>query len=405
MSGTKWAHLVEAALWLAAGVGAWRYASEVWSVATTHEPLYDFIAYFAAAQGVIEGRSIYEAPLYRYRYPPTLALLLTPLTSLEPLAAQRLWTILDQGFLAAAVWLSLRLLPRRPTRAESALLLAAGFGFYPLYTQVKLGQMGNLLFLLLAWMATAWHRGERGRAGWPIALAGALKLYPLGLSLWFARQRAWRPVAVVFLGFAAILVLPELILRGGWLADYLHSLPVMFSAGADPIKADNQSLFAVFARLVGAPGWLSLGFALAATLSLGAFVLTLACTPDGGMSGDELAISIAASALPLAWANPAGWSHNYIVALLAAPALVVRLGDRLRRDRRRADVTAAIALAAAWVCLSQPYRLPRLLGHGELQTDAVSLLLRSTLLFGSIVLWLVLLRELNRGAGRPPAAA
>jgi hypothetical protein len=398
----KWMRrLCEAGLWLAAGVAMWRYARDLRAVWRIALPLHDFGAYLAAAQRLVDGESIYAAPDFRYRYPPTLALLLAPLTLFPPLTAQRLWTLIDQGFLAAGVGLSLRLLPRRPSRVETALLLAIGFGFFPIYTQVKLGQLGNLLFLLTALTATAWQRGDRVRAGWPVALAGALKVYPLGFTLWFVRQGAWRTAIVVGVVCAAILILPELIFRGGWLEDYVRALPVMFSAGASPIKADNQSFFAFVARLDGSVGdsarWLSVDFAVATAFAFTALILTLACSPARTMRGDELAITLTATALPLAWANPVGWSHGYVVLLLAAPALVQRLAGRLRDARRPADFAAAAAALAAWVCLSQPYRLPRVLGHGEVETDPTAMLLRSTFLFGTIVLWIVLLREMRLG--------
>jgi hypothetical protein len=288
-------------------------------------PSYDFSAYLAAAESAVDGESIYRGPTYRYRYPPTLALLLTPLTLLAPLTAQRVWTMIDQGFLAAALWLSLRLLPRRPTCTEIALLLAVTFGFFPLYTQVKLGQMGNVIFLLVALMATVWHGEARLRSGWPVALAGALKLYPVGFAFWFLRQGAWRTALLVGVGCAGILMLPEAIFRGGWLDDYVRSLPAMFSSGANPIKADNQSFFAFLARLDASAGasasWLSADFALASATALMALILTLAWSPTGAVRGDVLAIAITATALPLVWANPVSWSHNYVVLLLAAPTL------------------------------------------------------------------------------------
>jgi len=359
-------------------------------------PLYDFSVYLAAAQGAVDGSSMYRET---YRYPPTLALLLTPMTLLSPLVAQRIWTAVDQVFLAAALWLSVRLSPRRPSVNEIALLAALTFGFFPLYTQVKVGQMGNALFLLVALAATAWRRGFRERAGWAIALAGALKVYPLGFSFWFVRQRAWRAALVAGVGCAAILLVPELLLGGGWLEDYVRSLPEMFSSGASPIKADNQSLFAFVARLpLGASlEWRSAGFAIATATAAGALALALAFSPTGAMSADELAISLVATAIPLAWANPVSWTHNYIVLLLAAPALVVRWSDRMRTAPTRGDLFACAMSAAAWVCLSQPYRLPRILGHGEASADPLAMLLRSTFLLGTIVVWIVLLREMRLG--------
>ncbi len=48
-------HVYEAVLWLAAGVAMWRYASDLLDVWRTRDLLYDFRAYLAAAQGVVDG--------------------------------------------------------------------------------------------------------------------------------------------------------------------------------------------------------------------------------------------------------------------------------------------------------------------------------------------------------------
>jgi hypothetical protein len=168
----------------------------------------------------------------------------------------------------------------------------------------------------------------------------------------------------------------------------------MFSSGASPIKADNQSFFAFLARAGASPLWLSASFAVAATGGCAALLLTLACSPVGAMRGDLIAVAVTATFLPLAWANPAGWTHNFVALLLAAPALVQRLAQRHGAAHRN-DVVATAGALIGWALMSQPYRLPRMLGHGESSMDPLAMLLRSTFLCGTIILWVVLLRELR----------
>lgn len=390
------------ALWCAAAVALIQYATTLVEVLRTEIRLGDFRVYLEAAESAVAGETLY---LRGYRYPPPLALLLTPMTLLTPVTAQRLWTLIDQVFLAAGLWLSLRWLPRHLSRVEVAILIAITFGFFPLYTQLKLGQMGNIIFLLVAAMAAAWHGGARAWSGAPIALATALKLYPMGFVLWFLHQGAWRTVLVVVVVCTGILLLPDAILGGRWMEDYVRSLPEMFSTGASPIKADNQSFFAFITRWGSALGaatpWQSAGFVVAVTAALIALMLTLACIPRGAMSGDVTAIVVTATFLPLAWANPVSWTHNYVALLLAAPALVQRLAGRLRTFRHRNDMIAAAVALTAWLLMSQPYRLPRVLGYGESNTVPLAMLLRSTFLYGSIVVWGVMLRELRIAARSP----
>jgi hypothetical protein len=140
-----------------------------------------------------------------------LALLLTPLTALTVPVAQRVWVLFDQGCILAGLWISVRLLPRPPSRTEKLALACLVLAFYPVHLELKDGQASALLFLLVALAALFWWRGWRQTAAWPIALAGSIKYYPLGFALWFLRQRAFATAALVGAGFAALVLLPDIV--------------------------------------------------------------------------------------------------------------------------------------------------------------------------------------------------
>jgi hypothetical protein len=147
--------------------------------------------------------------------------------------------------------------------------------------------------------------------------------------------------------------------------------------------------------LLGAAGHVIAGCVAAATLWV-----ALACTPREPRCGDVVAIAYTATAIPLAWGNPICWSHNYLVVLLAAGAVVQRFAKRATTGLSRGDRLALGAALFGWLLMSQPYRLARLLGYDVDSTDLIGMLLKSNMLYGVALFWGVLLRELRLSAPR-----
>jgi len=130
---------------------------------------------------------------------PLTMLPFVPLTNLPPLAAKRVWIVLNCGFLVA----TLGLLSTVTRFRVSQLAVFAACGWDAWRANFAYGQYYVFLLFLLTLMFTAAVRSQEKTAG---ALAGvgfALKLYTAPYLLWFAVRRKWRAAGAMA---AAVLV-------------------------------------------------------------------------------------------------------------------------------------------------------------------------------------------------------
>jgi alpha-1,2-mannosyltransferase len=189
---------------------------------------YDFSAYWAAADRLLNGAGLYTAAQlagpyapqaqYLYLYPPPLATAVTPLAALFPTdyrAGAWIWTGIGAAILLWAVlmlWRSERLADRFPVLEGRGrwLLVAAAFAFPPVVGELVLG---NVHLLLLGLLTIAWlgirqgtPRGELA-AGIAVGLASVIKVFPGVLIVWFLLTRRYRAAAGVAIGAAAFALL------------------------------------------------------------------------------------------------------------------------------------------------------------------------------------------------------
>ena len=143
---------------------------------------YDFRAYHAAAVRVLEGRPLYDldykvaGPYGLFLYPPTFVPLILPFGLLATIPATWAWTV---AMLMCSVG-AVALMPVA-TRTQWTVVLLAGLS-WPFVYNIKLGQVGPLLFLLFA---IGWRGLDRAL---PVGVAGgggaAIKLQPAVVLVW-----------------------------------------------------------------------------------------------------------------------------------------------------------------------------------------------------------------------------
>ena len=175
----------------------------------------DFAKFFASAQSIRAGESLYkplrfddfypaqayagvapEAKVHPNLNPPLLALLVVPLTFAGLARAYAIWTALSlvAGLCACALlWRGLR----PPGQNSSGLLWLwlAFLVYFPTYTAVTMGQVTAGLFLLLAGAWLAARSGRDRLAGALLGVAVSVKVFTALLVVYFALQRRWRAVA------------------------------------------------------------------------------------------------------------------------------------------------------------------------------------------------------------------
>ncbi len=169
-------------------------------------PKGDHMIYFAAAKALSSGGDPYTIPgkgASGYLYPPFWAFVLTPLTMLGPIAYAALWAVL----LGASWWFARRLIHVLAAMPGAMLpnwiaFAPAVFLLRPIHEAWGRGQV-SLLLLFLACLAIFLEReGRWFLAISLIALAGAIKIYPLWLLLLFVAP--FRPLCLLAAGLVSL---------------------------------------------------------------------------------------------------------------------------------------------------------------------------------------------------------
>lgn len=257
-------------------------------------------------------------------YPPFALLLGLPFSLLPLGVAYWFWV----AALVVAVVTTLRILGIRDWRCYMVALgsCPVAFGF----------ALGNIVILLLPFMAYAWRHRERASGGVALGLAIALKIVLWPLLVWLLALRRGR-AAVLAVGTAAAVTLAAWATIGfNGFRDY----PRLLAVNDDVYGSHSWSLVAGGVG-IGLP--LSVARLLAALLGLGllALSLVLARRPDGDRRAFTLAVIASIVLLPVVW--PAS-----LAVLIVPLALVASSANRLW-----------LVLAGLWVAAG----VPRVVSH------------------------------------------
>ena len=332
----------------------------------------DFGAYYRAGAAVARGDSPYfvdeHGPLGSYPYAPAYAYLFMPLSTLDYLWACRLWMTINWTATIAGCVLAVRLVCREEQHFENMLpvgLAVLATGAY-LWTNVRMGQVGMLMFLgCLGWMWCQRH-GKPFLGGLALASACALKLAPGVLLPYLVLRRDVRGLAGVAVGAAALFLLPAAWV--GWDGTVqLHRQWVEHTAAtqipAQTCRRGNQSLLAQLARLPGiSSGDVCIAPEKLATLSrwyplgivgLGLMVFAWAyralrrSRPRVSVVDQENVV-FAVLLIFLTLAHPRAWRCNFVAMLF--PCLLLAEQRRRRLPGAAVDWTALglMMLACIW---------------------------------------------------------
>ena len=287
--------------------GAALLLSGMLAAAGSSELGYDFRATYAgAAELVIGGDSPYpdadDGTLERergYVYPPVLAFVLAPLTTL-PIDVAAMLAVLAAG---AALAGTLAVLGVRDLRCYAALFLSA-----PAWNALEMANVSAALALALA---LVWrYRDEAPRAGVALGLAVATKLLLWPLLVWAAATRRLGVAAWAFTTGLAAVVLSWAAIGFAGLGEYPDLLRRL-----SEIQAERSY------SLVGVADALGLDERAGTVAALGLGLAFLAWSFLRARGGDDLGAFTLAIAAALAL-TPVLWQH-YLV-LLFVPLAVSR---------------------------------------------------------------------------------
>jgi hypothetical protein len=256
----------------------------------------DFSAVYLWSAAARKGMNPYADDLTRLRsqfslddngnhhavYPPLLIVAFEPITLLPPITAYWVWFCVSLFALMASFGLLL---------GREAFLFALLALFYePLTDHFLWAQSYTVVLLLLAISIRAMANGRHTVAGVSLAIAGALKVFPLVILLYFVRTRRWRVVFAAAVGLFTISALTTGLM--GW------NRTLSFLASSSPevwvhwgFTHSNVSIGATIAQLVlplmatNSPGdhlllWQLIFAASALALGAAVFWMTPVSDPD-----------------------------------------------------------------------------------------------------------------------------
>ena len=168
--------------------------------------------------------------------PPTLILSLAPIATLQPLAAKRVWLVLNLAFLAVSLWMLRRVTSLGWRRLGLITLLCV----LPLHIDFLFGRHYVLVLMLISGAYYSSCLDRRRTSGVMLAAAAAMKLFPALFVIMFVWKRNWRAVIGMALGATAITALSLFMFgvevhrvfltevlsqasRGDWLGPYVLS--------------------------------------------------------------------------------------------------------------------------------------------------------------------------------------
>ncbi len=355
----------------------------------------DAEVWYVAGRRVLAGESLAELP--HYRYPPTFAVLVSPLCAFGFGAFFFLWYGLNVVFFALSVRAAARLIGAWGAVARwrwIAVLLAAVFAVDNLF----LGQTNILIMLLVYWSLLELERGRvhpPGRewlAGLPLGAAVSVKAFPAPLLAYFLYRLRLRAAAGTVLSCVFfLLVLPgpargfrrNLAEVGDWgrrvVMPYVSGGQAAGDWGQHGLDLGNQSLAGVVSRYLTrvdaqvmarrargaraiyvniadvAPAQVN-GIVLG-LLGLLAAAFVAACGWRPPREAEERVVEYSLAIVLVLLASTLAWTYFFVMLLLPVMAGLMVLGkqERLRRSSVWMVRAAIWALAGAVLLLGNHY--------------------------------------------------
>ena len=360
----------------------------------------DYQVYRQAALALRDDQPLYRTSNARnwpYLYPPLLAVLVSPFTTLSPRAELYAWflTNLAIALLCFAAMASLARSVAKP-RLRAPLLLPGILILFPLIETLHRGQANLIMLLFIVVGLWLLSRSHPGLAAFSWAGASAIKVTPLLIGVWIAwkliralcndRPNVIPPLAAAA-GFAvgvifwwwcvpACVVGPDRARQ--CLRDYRHAmvaelraLPADDSTDGERtagmiFKKSNQSWYHFFARVIGQknyPPSPEVRFALIvwlSTLLLG--LLALSSAPWLRSASPRIMTEFAALVIFAVTAGKLAWNHSYLLAwpILIIAAATLRAPKSNPPTLRATRLVLALVFAILWIL---QLSAPGLLGH------------------------------------------
>jgi hypothetical protein len=260
-----------------------------------------------------------------FLYPPILADMLAPISTLSPQTAAAVWRAVNLALILLSLVALARMLAIPLGSTQFGILALAALAFFPIYEALAIGQITIVLLALWAITVAAYGQGRVALSACALALATALKLTPLlavPVFLIYKDKRwlAWYAAALAFLIVAMGLV-------NGW-PMLAMDVKVIGAVGGSVPLMQNKTLSGLLAWLYygrfvpmdTGPGLNPPHLLVVAgkVLGLGFYAVCLFLVwrqrLQTSLTARVTALSIFALVTPLI--SPLSWRHAYTIALV-----------------------------------------------------------------------------------------
>ncbi|MBV8360641.1 MAG: DUF2029 domain-containing protein [Deltaproteobacteria bacterium] len=294
--------------------------------------------------------------------PPSFVLAFELLTLLSPTAAYWVWFLMNLGALAFSLFLLLRDFPRdKPMEVWS--LIALSIIYPPVANHFVFAQAQIFIMLMLLLMMGALRRGNDFVAGFMLAAASLLRIYPIILTGYLAvtnRRRAL--IYTIVFGILGLLLTASHLGIGRTLG-FIKLLAFLTGPHWLGVPA-NVSLDAFISRMFWLAGSATAGLELArkiAVVSASMLLLlaTVCISVAAGKNDDtEWKFSLWVAAMVLL--SPTAWPHYLIFLLIPFSHLVIGSRKKLvsPKTARLGFISAASVFAGFYITAATHARHP-----------------------------------------------
>jgi len=277
---------------------------------------------------------------------PFSALPVLPLAAFSALTAKRIWIVINLILLGA----SAELLHRSTVLGRRRIWLLTLLAVLPLRTSFLYGQMHLLVLFLLVLGFYLYRREQNVACGACIALAAALKVYPIAFVLYFLWKRKWRAAFSTIAATTVIAIATGALMGWGLLHIYAAQMLPRSLQGEvlDPYSLHAASGAALFHRLflfepdfnpaplVSSPMLYALLYPL---WQMAIFLPLLAALQTSPSEPDRDQMEWAAFLLALLVVSPVPSSYHFVVMILP---IVLFVNTCLRRGQTAAALIASV---------------------------------------------------------------
>lgn len=359
----------------------------------------DFNIFYFSARAAIQNSNPYLLQgtfIGGYIYPPVCLLIFYPLVVLPIALAGELWTTFSLFCLVASVWILFKLYGETSNRTLLSIVGILVFNYFPAKLTLGMGQINNVILLLITLALYALKKRRDGLAGALIGTSLSLKYSPLFLLPYLLVRLRWRTLFYIGVSITGLLILGFILINPAITIYFLqHVLPsVSMQAPGDYY---NQALSGFLQRDFRQLTPVQLNV-LRLSISVLLLIVTLVVIilrklKTQTTSNLEISLFIILSLI----LNAFSWQHHFVLLLI--PLLITYFTIKQNKLKWYYYVAIAICYVLVAVNAKNPAMLPTLL--------------QSHVLYGAVGLWFldlsILLRygmhEEDKGAkGRETAA-